>query len=237
MQGLPWPVQSPTTRSAVKVSSVLGICTRTRTRMDSVTRGFHEDHTCVGPVLGICAGSCPRTRRTHTWMDSVTDLIWLTVSRRQLPAQSLGCLGLVTVSSSPTTCTSTCARNYFQPSPPSWSEGPEFTTVEKQPPVCTGLHQYWPHPSPGGWERDSDHPAALARPCMSHQSAQLPSLCLPGTLSLVQLIPRPSSAPSPSQCHFPASQCPPSASQFHQSPSQFHQSPAQFHPSAHWGSP
>lgn len=68
---------------------------RTPTQMDSVTRGLCEDHTCMGSVLGICTGSCPRIQRTHTWMDSVTDLIWLTVGKRQLPACNLGCLSSV----------------------------------------------------------------------------------------------------------------------------------------------
>lgn len=50
--------------------------------------GSHEDHTCMDSVQAICTGSCTRSRRTHAWMDLVTDPIWLTSSRRQLHARS-----------------------------------------------------------------------------------------------------------------------------------------------------
>lgn len=73
----------------------------------------------------------------------------------------------------------------------------------------------------GGWERDSDHPAALGTAL--YQLSESPA-AFPVPPSYPPVHSRSSQCPavchSPSQCHSPASQCLPSPSQFHQSPSQ-----------------
>lgn len=72
-------------------------------------------------------------RGTHAWMDSVTEPIWLTFSRRQLQAFCSTAfwmrLGLVTVKSSPTIWICTCVRNFFQVSQSSWSKGSSMETT------------------------------------------------------------------------------------------------------------
>lgn len=142
----------------------------------------HEDHTCMDSVQAICTGSCTRSRRTHAWMDLVTDPIWLTSSRRQLHARSSATrathFGSVAVRSLPTTWMSTCVKNHFQPSLSSWSKGSSTdTTVGKQPPGCTSVHQYGPV-TWGGGRGTATTLRPWAQPCISYQSPQLPSQCL-----------------------------------------------------------
>lgn len=175
-------------------------------------------------VQAICTGSCTRSRRTHAWMDLVTDPIWLTSSRRQLHARSSAAramqFGSVAVRSLPTTWMSTCVKNHFQPSLSSWSKGSSTdTTVGKQPPGCTSVHQYGPV-TWGGGRGTATTLRPWAQPCISYQSPQLPSQCLTVTPPVHSSSSQCPAVPhSPSQRHSPASQCLPSASQFHQSPS------------------
>merc|ERR1719402_2155538 len=97
------PVASPTTRSAIKQSSVSpDLC-----------------DTMVPHPFSLA--------RLWAAIDSVTEPIWLTFRSRQLQAVFSTAvwilLGLVTVRSSPTICMSVSLVNLVQPSQSSWSKG------------------------------------------------------------------------------------------------------------------
>lgn len=88
----------------------------------------------MGPAVQLCEEAVPYT---HAWMDSVTEPIWLTLSRRQLQAFfSHACwmrLGFVTVRSSPTTWISTDPVNLLQFSQSSWSNGSSMDWTAEKP--------------------------------------------------------------------------------------------------------
>jgi len=104
-----WPAFSPTTRSAMKVSSVSPL------RWLTIT---------------------PHPFCWASWqalIDSMTDPIWFTFSKRQLHAFLSTAvwilLGFVTVRSSPTIWISTSDCNLVQASQSSWSKGSSMDTT------------------------------------------------------------------------------------------------------------
>lgn len=114
------PVQRPTTRSAIKVSSVSPERWLTITPQPFSWASLHlraggaqiwcmlsHRCMCMDASANFCA-SIYTQKSTHALMASVTEPIWLTFSSRQLQAFSstARCIlrGLVTVKSSPTTC-------------------------------------------------------------------------------------------------------------------------------------
>lgn len=115
------PVQRPTTRSAIKVSSVSPERWLTITPQPFSWASLHlRGSGGINMMLALTWQACTRTcvpipmqqihsESTHALMASVTEPIWLTLSSRQLQALSstARCIlrGLVTVRSSPTTCT------------------------------------------------------------------------------------------------------------------------------------
>lgn len=147
-----WPVQSPTTRSAMKVSSVSPErwLTITPHPLDwailQLNNGKPNQKTLhtrsnvvklrVSSYLKISTTIVWDIRNTHAWRDSVTEPIWLTLSSRQLQALSDTALamrlGLVTVRSSPTTWMLVLAVKLLQASQSSWSNGSSMETTEKQ---------------------------------------------------------------------------------------------------------
>lgn len=149
------PVQSPTTRSAMNVSSVSPERWLTITpqplawaslHLKKQKKGYKEsqqwniDSKSVRDNLWVSElwfDAMWLAAVTHAWMASVTEPIWLTFKSRQLQARSSAAfsilLGFVTVRSSPTIWIPTVPVIRVQAAQSSWSKGSSIdTTVHRK---------------------------------------------------------------------------------------------------------
>lgn len=149
------PVHKPTTKSAIKVSSVSPERWLTITPQPFSWAFLHLYRLQSIHTLRVGIWKTGRHLQTYALKDSVTVPIWLTFSSRQLQAFSSTALlmrvGLVTVRSSPTTWMSVLSVKLVQAVQSSWSKGSSMETTAC---LCVGMEVNCSH----AW---SDHQSSF----------------------------------------------------------------------------